>query len=425
MRLSPEERKRVSEAIRRRAYELGFDEVGIAPAVQPPHYGRFLEWLEHGHAGEMLYLQRHATARSHPSSVLAEARSLVVVLLNYHRPNSLASKEDLPVGRIARYARIPDYHGVIRTRLRDLLAFVEAHIPGVCGRAVVDTAPLLERDFAQLAGLGWVGKNTMLLSKKLGSWTLLGALLLDVELDYDAPQETTHCGTCRRCLDACPTGALVEPYVLDSRQCISYLTIELRGPLPEALRSQLHGWLFGCDICQEVCPWNRKAPAIWDPERLGSDPVGPAWDPVEVLELPDEELRRRLRGTALERAGVVGLKRNAAVLIGSHRLRAGIPALIRSLNHPSWVLRSSAAWALGQLGSTEALEALSRAAAQESDDAVRSEIHQALERIRSAVSQTGPPKVESARAVPATTGPESYSRNGNFRWGSGLSPSSR
>src|SRR5262249_20093552 len=208
----------------------------------------------------------------------------------------------------------PDYHLVMRDRLNRLLAWVREQVPGCAGRGVVDTAPLLERDFARRAGLGWFGKNTMLINKHLGSYFFLGALLLDIELPPDPVHETTHCGTCTACLDACPTQAFTAPGDLDSRRCISYLTIELRAPIPEELRRPMDDWIFGCDVCQEVCPWNRKAPTATQ-ASFAPRPDLEATDPIQLLSLTEAEFRQRFGGTALTRARRRGLLRNAAIVL--------------------------------------------------------------------------------------------------------------
>jgi epoxyqueuosine reductase len=221
-------------------------------------------------------------------------------------------------------------------------------VPGCRGRAVVDTAPLLERDFARRAGLGWFGKNTMLIDKRLGSYFFLAGLLLDIEFAPDRPHETSHCGRCTACLDACPTQAFVGPGVLDSRRCISYLTIELRGPIPEELRRPMGDWLFGCDICQEVCPWNRKAPLATDPE-LKPRPELEGLDPSELLTLSEGRFRRRFRGTALLRAKRSGLLRNAAIVLGNSGTPAALPALRRALQDPDPIVRDAVEWAIAQI----------------------------------------------------------------------------
>src|SRR5438034_552298 len=251
----------LASQIKEQARRLGFELVGIAPAAEADGFAHLQDWLAKDYAGEMDYMQRHADARRHPESILPDVRSVIMVGMNYKpaKPQDERSSS-WGSGHVSCYAAGLDYHDVLREKLKALLTWIQQQTPGVRGRAVVDTAPLLERDFARRAGLGWFGKNAMLLNKKLGSYFFIGALLLDIELEPDAPFETNHCGTCTACLDACPTDAFVGAGVLDSRRCISYLTIELRGPIAGELRTQMGDWIFGCDVCQEVCPWNRKAP---------------------------------------------------------------------------------------------------------------------------------------------------------------------
>ena len=259
-------RAELTDRLKAHAALLGFDSVGVAPAVAPPGYPDFLQWLGQGRAAGMDYMERHAASRAHPASVLENVRSVIVVSLVYGR-NEPPADDLLPTqGKVARYARGADYHRVLWDRLEALLGWLRDQLPAVRGRAVADTAPLLERDFARLAGLGWIGKNTMLINRRLGSFTFLGALLVDAELVYDSPHQANHCGSCTRCLEACPTQAFDGPYELDARRCISYWTIEHRGIVPDEAAAQLHGWVFGCDVCQDVCPWNRKAPSGRLPE---------------------------------------------------------------------------------------------------------------------------------------------------------------
>ncbi|HZZ81145.1 MAG TPA: tRNA epoxyqueuosine(34) reductase QueG, partial [Gemmataceae bacterium] len=245
--------------IKQHAHTLGFELAGIAAATEADGFAHLQDWLALGFAGEMAYMSNHANARGHPRSILPAVRSIIMVGINYKQPAD-SEPPTANTGRISCYARGRDYHDVMREKLKALLAWIQTQAPGTLGRAVIDTAPLLERDYARRAGLGWFGKNTMLIDKKLGSYFFLGALLLDLELQPDAPFDTSHCGSCTRCLDACPTEAFAGPYQLDARRCISYLTIELRGVIPEELSSDIGDWIFGCDVCQEVCPWNRKSP---------------------------------------------------------------------------------------------------------------------------------------------------------------------
>jgi epoxyqueuosine reductase len=247
----------------------------------------------------------------------------------------------------------------------------------VCGRAYVDTGPLLERDLARRAGLGWFGKNTMLLHPRIGSYFFLGALMLDLPLRPDPPFTGDHCGTCTRCLDACPTGAFVGPRVLDARRCISYLTIELRGPIPRELRPLVGDWIFGCDICQEVCPWNRKAPVSLEPAfrpRAGFETP----ELIPMLQMTQEEFSARFKGSPIKRAKRRGLLRNVAVALGNAGDRAAIPALVVALRDPEPLVRGHAAWALGRLGGAAALSALRATREGEDDPFVIEELEMAV-----------------------------------------------
>jgi epoxyqueuosine reductase len=332
--------------IKRWARDLGFELAGIAAATPADGFDRFRAWLDQGFAGEMTYLHRHAEAHRHPAAVLPEVRSVVMLGMNYKPAEEPG--EPAPAGKVARYARGLDYHDVLRQRLNALLARIRAEAPGCRGRGVVDTAPLLERDFARRAGLGWFGKNTMLLNKRLGSYFFLAALLLDLELRPDPAHETSHCGTCTACLDACPTQAFVGPGLLDARRCISYLTIELKGPVPPELRPGVGDWVFGCDVCQEVCPWNRKAPPGTEPTLAGR-PDLVALDPVELLGLSEEAFRHRFRSTPLWRPRRRGLLRNAALVLGNRGDPAALPALRRALQDPEPVVRDAAHWAIDRI----------------------------------------------------------------------------
>jgi epoxyqueuosine reductase len=356
----------IEDGIKAQAQKLGFELVGIAAATDAESYATYHEWIQQGYAGEMRYLERYDAARQHPKSVFTQVRSLVVVGMNYkpaeadrERDKHLAGREGAetngtpvtpPVtGKVARYAFGVDYHELMWRRLDQLLAWIQIQLPGSQGRGVVDTAPLLERDFARRAGLGWFGKNTMVINKHLGSYFFLGALLLDIELRPDPPHTAQHCGTCTACLDACPTDAFIAPGSLDSRRCISYLTIELRGPIPNELREPMDDWVFGCDVCQEVCPWNRKSPAATLVELRSVLPTGAA-NLVELLEMSEDEFRRRFRHTALWRPRWNGVRRNAAIALGNLGDPAATPALERAARDPDEVVRDAATWALGRLG---------------------------------------------------------------------------
>jgi epoxyqueuosine reductase len=333
--------------LKERAHELGFDLVGIAPAVPADDFAHLEHWLAQGFAGEMTYMHRHGPARLHPDSVLPDVRTVVMVAMNYRTPDSAPPNHRLR-GKVARYAGGLDYHDVLRARLNELLAWVQSVVPGADGRGVVDTAPLLERDFARRAGLGWIGKNTMLINKQIGTYTLLGALLLDCVLTPDTAFVANHCGTCTRCLNACPTDAFAGPFQLDARRCISYLTIELRGSIPEELREEMGDWVFGCDVCQEVCPWNRKAPLGKEP-ALAPHVAGRTTDLIELLGLSETEFRERFRHTALWRTRRRALARNAAIALGNLGDPSALPALQQALADPEPVVREAAQWAISRL----------------------------------------------------------------------------
>jgi epoxyqueuosine reductase len=379
------------------ARRLGFELVGVAPAVVPPGYGRFVEWLEQGRDAGMAYLRRQAEARRHPGSILEGARSVIVVGMIYGRPDPTPLGPNQ--GKVARYARGGDYHEILWRRLDALLEWLKAERPGVVGRGVCDTAPLLERDFARLAGLGWIGKNTCLIDRKAGSFTVLGSLLVDIELAYDAPHESNHCGTCTRCLEACPTDAFDGPYQLDARRCISYWTIEHRGMIPDEAAGSLGDWAFGCDVCQDVCPWNRKAP----PGREEALEARTEWlNPDLIVWLSNDPVafRQSLKGTALARSKRSGLLRNAALILGTRRVLEAVPVLLDRLRDDDPVVRGSAAWALGRIGSTEARPGLLDAL-EDPDPSVREASRNALDRISSPESAGNPQGQEPRRAFPA------------------------
>jgi epoxyqueuosine reductase len=308
-----------SAEIKARAAELGFDLCGIAPAGPFRELGFFRTWLDRGYAGEMQYLERSADRRADVRAVMPSARSVVCLgtVYNTDRPYS-TEVADRGAALIARYAWGDDYHGVIQRRMDALVAWMrERGGPEVEARAYVDTGPVQERVYAQYAGLGWIGRNTCVINPDLGSWLFLSEIICSLPLEPDAPA-LDQCGTCRLCLDACPTGAIVEPYVLDATRCLSYLTIELKGEIPIDQRDAIGRHAYGCDVCQEVCPWNAQPS---EPDTAGS-PWLPraAFDGPSIAALwrtPDAELRRSLKGSAMTRAGVRRLRRNVAVCAGA------------------------------------------------------------------------------------------------------------
>ena len=340
----------LGEAVRARALELSFDRVAIGPAERPEHGAAFERWLDAGYAGEMGYLERTRSERLDPARLLPGCRSVVATAVSY---NAAATSPEGPnVGRegaLARYAHGRDYHDVLKPRLVALGEYIRQAAGGdVTSRAAVDTSAVLERDLAARAGLGWIGKNTNLLTPSLGSYFFIGIVLTTAELTFDERQPD-RCGTCTACLDACPTRAFVEPYVLDARRCISYLTIEHRGDVPAELRAGVGEWLFGCDVCQDVCPWNRKAEPGHEPALEPSAELGPV---EALLDLDDQAFRARFRGTALARTKRAGLLRNAAIVLGNRGGQSAAGPLTRALEDRDDVVRRAAAWALERLAST-------------------------------------------------------------------------
>ena len=337
---------KLEDLVKAQSYGLGFDLVGITSLGPATTVEAFDAWLERGFAGEMAYMPRTADKRRDSRFPLEGVSTAIVVGMNY------GGRE--PSGPVARYARGDDYHDVMLERLTALHRWIEGQTgQAVRGKAYVDTGPLLERDLARRAGLGWFGKNTLLINPRAGSFFFLGALLLDLALEADAPFSSDHCGTCRRCLDACPTGALVEPRVLDSTKCVSYLTIELKGEIPEALRRNMGGLLYGCDICQDVCPWNvRFAQQLDEPAfaprgtLAGRDARTLA---RELLSTTQQEFSSVFKNSPMKRAKLRGLKRNAAVVLGNVGTADDADALTGALADPELLVREHAAWALAEL----------------------------------------------------------------------------
>ena len=329
--------------IKAEAARLGFALCGITTADPPPHHRRYVQWLAEGQAGEMLYLQRQEPKRGDLSLVLPGVRSVVCAAFNY------SPEDGPPAGKmprpIARYARFDDYHETLWARLNALLAFIQTLAPTVSGKVYCDTGPITERDLAMRAGLGWIGKHTNLISRRLGNWFFLGEILLDIALPPDTP-ETTHCGTCTRCLPACPTGAITAPYQLDARRCISYLTIELKGSIPLELRPLIGNRIYGCDDCLAVCPWNKFAVRATDPAVAPrADLTTP--DLLELLALDDDGFRAKFQNSPIKRTKRRGLLRNVCVALGNLGDPAALPALRYAAAYdPEPLVREHAAWAV-------------------------------------------------------------------------------
>ncbi len=365
----------LSRLAKAHAFALGFDLAGIAELGPAETSAVFEAWLGAGLGGAMGYLERGAEKRRDTRLPVPGTTHALVVALDY------GGKE--PSGPVARYARGDDYHDVMESRLREVHARLERDAGrAIAGKPYVDTGPILERDLARRAGLGWFGKNTNLLNPQLGSFFFLGALVLDAALVADAPFEEDRCGTCTRCIDACPTGAIVAPRRLDARRCISYLTIELKGEIPVELREPLGELIYGCDICQDVCPWNvrfarpsnvpefaaRAAIAGKDAATLASD----------LLVMTQEEFGAAFKGSPMKRAKLAGLQRNSSVVLGNIGTDDDVPILAVALKDASPLVRGHAAWGLGNIRTPDALAALRAADTLESDAFVAREVRSAL-----------------------------------------------
>lgn len=309
----------LSRKIKERARTEGFDKVGIVRAeALEPERERLREWLDRGYHGEMQWMAREPDKRTDPREVLPQTQSIVVVALNYYtsyQHSQNGETGDPASGKISRYAWGDDYHEVVGAKLRSLLAWIQQEAPATEGKVCVDIQPLMDKAWAVRAGLGWLGKHTNLITPEHGSWVFIGELLLNLELEYDSDQIEDHCGTCTLCIDACPTGAITEPYVVDSNLCISHATIESRAPeLRKDVASQLEGWLYGCDICQDVCPWNRFEQPT-NEIRFEPRPGNAEVDLSEILALTPASYAERFRHSAIKRAKIAGLQRNARALL--------------------------------------------------------------------------------------------------------------
>ena len=355
----------MKEIIRRRASELGFDDCHFTAAAAPASAEQFQDWLAKRRHGEMTWLERTASKRIEPQRVLAGARSIVCLAASYetscecreasdgNRPPT-ASCHSSPItrhGLIARYARFGDYHDVLGERLKQLTAFVN-HLGGVETRSLwyVDTGPLIERDFAQRAGLGFIGKHTNVISRKFGNWILLSEIITTLELEPDA-SEKNHCGKCTRCLAACPTNAITAPFQLDARRCISYLTIELKGSIPVELRPAIGNRIFGCDDCLAVCPWNRFARES-NLMKAYAHPELAALDLLELLQLDDAGFKARFAGTPILRTKRRGLLRNVCVALGNVGDASALPCLQKAASDPEPLIAEHACWALERIQSS-------------------------------------------------------------------------
>ena len=331
----------LKSALQRRAQQLGFDDCRVARLERPRHGSAFAEWIGSGSAGEMQWMERGEAKRLDPQLVLPGANSIIVLAMSYWQGETATA----PPARIARYAWGDDYHDVMLAKLRELDAFLREH--GGTQRCYVDTGPILERDFAAEAGLGWHGKSTMLLNRQLGTWFFLGEILTTLELAPDAPQ-TPRCGACTRCITACPTGAITEAHRLDARRCISYLTIELKGPIPLELRPLIGDRIYGCDTCLEVCPWNRFAAVSREASFMSRDAVR-GLHLRDYLKLDDAQFRELFRNSPIKRVKRRGLLRNVCVALGNVGTEEDLPALQAAGLDPEPLIAEHAAWALEEI----------------------------------------------------------------------------
>ncbi|MCA1635759.1 MAG: tRNA epoxyqueuosine(34) reductase QueG [Acidobacteria bacterium] len=307
---------RLTAEVRRRAFAEGFHKVGVVRAEPlTEERARLEEWLRRGFQGEMKWMARDVERRTDPAQLLPGALSVLVVALNYYTPHRHTGEPG--TGKISRYAWGDDYHDVLGEKLRSLLAWIKARVSAAEGKVCVDAQPTMDKAWAVRAGLGWIGKHTNLITRDYGSWVFLGEIFLNVELEYDRAREDDHCGSCTLCLEACPTGAITEPYVVDSDRCISHATIELRAPaLPTHVAENLDGWLYGCDICQDVCPWNRFEQPT-EESRFEPRPDSVSAKLSEILRLTPETYAARFRRSPVKRAKLAGLQRNAGALAES------------------------------------------------------------------------------------------------------------
>ncbi|MDR1726599.1 MAG: tRNA epoxyqueuosine(34) reductase QueG [Acidobacteriota bacterium] len=377
----------LTQKIRREALRLGFSEMGVARAGDAPGAGRFRAWLRDGFHGGMRYLERQEGRRANPGLVLAGVRSILVAAMSYHSDGAPAAAQQ-PEGEgvrgvIGRYARGADYHAIVKGRLEGLLAFVRGEVPSARGVCHADTGPVAEKAWGAATSVGWTGKHTGLVSRRLGTRFFLGVILLDIPLDYD-DKGKEFCGTCRRCLDACPTGALVQAYRLDARRCLSYLTIESRGEIPRGLRPLVGARIFGCDACQDACPWNRFAAAT-PVGALAPRAENLAPDLVPLARLSREGFARRFAGSPVLRATRDGFVRNVVVALGNVGASDEgardevVQALEAALGDYSPLVRAHAAWALGRVLRGRACAILTSVRDRESDEGVLAEVARALD----------------------------------------------
>ncbi len=368
----------LTRLLREKANELGFDLVGAIPVSRSTTIDIYNAWLKKGYAGSMAYLERHAELKEDPRQLLPETMSLFALGFNYKTVDPPEQAQNPDIGCISRYAWGDDYHEIIRTKLRVLENYICQELnAGNLSRSFVDSGPVLEREIAQRAGLGWIGKHSNLINMEKGSWFFLAELLVDVPLETNLPFTRVDCGTCTICIDACPTEAIIADRTLDARLCISYLTIELKGAIPVELRPKMSNMIFGCDICQEVCPWNQNASKSSE-SGLRPRPENVAPELIELMQLDQSAFKKRFHKSPIKRTKRRGLLRNVAVALGNWAHESAIPALSLGLQDSEPLVRSHAAWALGRISASQAKINLKAAKTTEKDPSVLEEIEAAL-----------------------------------------------
>ena len=363
--------------IEEQAYALGFDGFGITSSELGETGHKFSQWLEMGYAGEMAYMARGEEKRRDPNLVLENIKSIICLRTNYLTKDKGMEFLSFPEkGDVSLYALNKDYHDVITPRLKELEKIIQKEFEGCKTKIYVDTGPILEKPLAERAGLGWIGKHTNLLSEDIGSWYFLSEILVDVVLP-ESERANNHCGTCRSCIDICPTNAIVAPYVLDAKKCISYLTIELKGVIPVEFRKAIGNRIYGCDDCQIVCPWNSYAVKTDEPafKDMNSNFLL-----IDLIQLSDEDFRKRFKGSPIKRIKRRGLLRNVAIALGNSKNPKAVPFLIRALNDKEPLIRAHIVWALGELLLSESVPLLNEKLAEEEDSMVLREIEAVRER---------------------------------------------
>ena len=367
----------LTEELRAKAKALGFEKIGISRPERLDARSGLQQWVAQGRHGEMHWMGRSPERRTDPRKVFEETKSVISLVLNYYTP--MPHSQKLEHGKISRYAWGRDYHWILRDRTKELVAWITELEPAARGLYYSDTGPVMDKAWAHKSGLGWIGKHSNLITRELGSWVFLGEILLNLELEYDQ-EARNYCGTCHRCIEACPTKAIVAPYVVDARLCISYLTIELRGAIPRKLRPLIGSRIFGCDDCQDACPWNRFAQTSLEkafyPDEGNQAPVL-----IDLMRMTASEFKERFRSSAIKRAKYAGFLRNVAVALGNSRDTGAVPVLWEALRHSESLVRAHAAWALGEIGGNMAFDALSQANDDEKDTSVREEIQLALSKL--------------------------------------------